>query len=366
VVGRSLIRPAVLALAEYDAGEDLDETLALRADRNESALAPPSHVIEAVRGLDGSALRRYPTALLGSVQRGLAERLQTGPDRVAIGTGADGILAAIGAAVLDPGDTVVTVTPTFAMYAWLAGVAGARLRTLPYARRWELDVDALATLARGARLVILGHPNNPTGEALELRDVARIAAALPQTLVAVDEVYLSLRARSLLPAVSALDNVAVIGSLSKVAALAGLRVGYAVGDSRLATALRRVMPPFPVSAASLAAADAYLSGGEATARFEAALDEQNVRSLDRIVSEIGELAVDVWRSCGNFVLMDFGPRGEALAALVRLRGVAVRTFTEPELVGCVRFCALDDLSTTRLIKTVREAAATLGMRAARA
>jgi histidinol-phosphate aminotransferase len=364
-MSRSLIRPAVLGL-ERGENEEPEQEVAVRAHRNEAALAAPIHVVEAVRTLNGTELARYPADLMRLFTEGLAHRLETRSGRLAIGSGADDILAAIGRAVLDPGDTVVTVRPTFGMYAWLAGVANAKLRTLPYTQRWKIDVDALVALGQGARLVILGHPNNPTGEALEARTIVRVAQELSQALIVIDEVYLSLSRASLISTVRALPNVAVVGSLSKVGALAGMRIGYAVAGAELASALRRVMPPFPVGVASLVAADAYARGGAATAAFEVELAQQTRRSLDAIVVQVGCFAKNVWRSLGNFVLMDFGQSGEALAAALRMRGIAVRSFNEPELWGCLRFCALDDLATARLIAAVQEAAAALGMRAARA
>jgi histidinol-phosphate aminotransferase len=355
----TLIRAAVRDLAEYAPPQDENENLEIRADRNEAALPAPDHVLAALRSLDGRALSRYPTGLMERVANALARRLDVCVDRLATGCGADDLLAALGRALLDPGDVVVTVTPTFATYAWLTAVAGARLRCVSYDRRWQLDLDALISAARGAKLVILGHPNNPTGDTLSFETIALLSRALAGSLIVVDEVYLALSRDSLVPALSTLHNVAVVGSLSKVAALAGARVGYAVARPPLARALRCVMPPFPIGVASLAAAHAYLRGGSATAAFEERLAVQVRRSLDAIVAEAGRLAENVWRGSSNFVLMDFGANAAPLAAALRARGIAVRSFREPELVGCLRFCALDDPSTTRFCASIREAAAEL-------
>ncbi|HEY2476974.1 MAG TPA: aminotransferase class I/II-fold pyridoxal phosphate-dependent enzyme [Candidatus Cybelea sp.] len=355
----ALIRQSIRALTPGAQAEADNDGLAIRADRNEAALPAPDHVLAAVRLLGGRDLSTYPSQVLGRVRSALALRLEVQSDRLVIGSGADDLLAGVGRAVLDPGDLVITVKPTFGMYAWLASVAGAELRSLNYERRWQLDLDALLAIARPAKLVILGHPNNPTGDALPPQAVVTLSRELPRALILVDEVYLSLSRDSLLPSLCALPNVVVVGSLSKVAALAGARVGYAVAQLELAGALRSVMLPFPIGVASLAAADAYLRGGSATARFESELAAQTRRSLDAIVSEVGCFAQNVWQSCGNFVLMDFGSDAVELVTALRARGVAVRTFSEPELAGCLRFCALDDVSTARFIAAFREAAAGL-------
>jgi histidinol-phosphate aminotransferase len=228
------------------------------------------------------------------------------------------------------------------------------VRAVPYARRWTLDPSALAHAAdRHTKLVFLGHPNNPTGEPLALETVARLSRALPDAVVVVDEVYLALSPASLASAVADLRNVAVVGSLSKSAALAGIRVGYVAAAEPVAAALRRAMAPYPVGVASLAAAIAYLTGGADTARFERRLAEQVARSLDAIVAAIEPFADGCWRGAGNFVLFDFGERADAVVASLAACGVAVRRIAEPEIPGGVRISAVDDAATAVLIGAAR-------------
>jgi histidinol-phosphate aminotransferase len=344
-------KPRVAMLADYGARDLYDDGVVVRAHRNESALPPPEHVVEALRSIDVDLLRNYPSALQSRSIAALAKRLGVDPSCIVLGNGADDILAAVTNAFVAPGDCVVTVTPTFGMYARNVAVAGGELRTLPYLRRWELDVDRLVALAdERTKLVILGHPNNPTGEPLSPQALTAIARALPGVLIAIDEVYLTFSDASLLAVAQNYENVAIVGSLSKVGALAGMRVGYAAAAPEVSAALRRVMPPFPIGAASLVAAEAYASGGAATDAFERALAAQVERSLDAIVSAIARRARTIWRGPSNFVLADFGDDAEPLERRLREAGIAVRSFSGPEMAGCLRFCALDDASTAALVE----------------
>jgi histidinol-phosphate aminotransferase len=143
-----------------------------------------------------------------------------------------------------------------------------------------------------------------------------------------------------------------------------MRIGYAVASLEIAGALRRVTAPFPLSVASLVAAEAYVNGGPQTTAFEAELAAQVDRSLTTIVDEVGRYARNVWDGYGNFVLMDFGSNADRFAASLRAEGVAVRAFSDPELAGCIRFCALDDASTSALIAAVDRCAVALEMREA--
>ena len=322
----------------------------VRANRNEAPLAPPAHVMQALRSLEPEDLQRYPTEQFERLQSALAARLGRSRSSVVVGSGADDLLFALARAFLRAGDNVVTMSPTFGMYAIVAELAGAHVRAVPYAERWSLDPIALARAADPrTKLVILGHPNNPTGEALALDTVAPTEQCVATG---------ARRRRRGLPCAVAgiarfggrgLPNVAVVGSLSKSAALAGIRVGYIVAAEAVATALRGAMAPYPVGVASLVAAIAYLGGGAETARFERRLAEQVARSLDAIVAAVGPLADGCWRGAGNFVLFDFGDRADAFVASLAASGVAVRRIAAPEIPGGVRISAVDDAATAVLI-----------------
>jgi histidinol-phosphate aminotransferase len=346
---------AAIPVGDYDVRDCTDFGARLRVHRNESPLPTPLHVIDAVRAIDGDLMRHYPVDMQRRFTKGLAKRLGVRACNIVVANGADELLLALGRAACDSGDNAMTVRPTFGMYARSVALSSAEVRALPYARRWKLDPVALISAADGrTRLVILGHPNNPTGDMLDAATLLTIAAALPQALIAVDEVYLSFHERSLVRYAGSPRNVVIIGSLSKVSALAGMRVGYAVADPTVARALRRSIAPYPLSAASLVAATAYVENIAATEDFESALAAQIDRSLSAILAAAAPFAFNVWRSSTNFALVDFGFDQAAFAKRLRRRGIAVRTFADPHLAGCVRFCALDDQGTNELVSALRD------------
>ncbi len=346
----SLIRPAIRALDDYPARDLDDRGIVVRMHRNEAALCVPQCVIDAVRAIDGEMLRTYPTELMRSFASNLARRLGCTVERITIGNGADELLYAVARTVLEPGDTMVAAAPSFGMYARVAACAGARVTRVPYTTRWQLDPDAVVAAADArAKLVMLGNPNNPTGDTPSAEAVAYIAASLPNALVAIDEVYLAFSERSLIGCVRAdAPNVAVIGSFSKSAALAGARVGYAVAAEYLTAAFRRSIGPYPIGVASLAAANAYLTGGTTIAAFESALRAQISRSLDALERTIAPSARAIWRGAGNFMLAELGSGASHIANALLADGIAVRSYDTPELSGMLRFCATDDATTARV------------------
>jgi histidinol-phosphate aminotransferase len=346
----------IASIPPYDARDLSDDGIAIRLHRNESALPAPEFVMDAVRAIDAETLRTYPTALQRRVLQQLAYRSGRDAEAIAIANGADELLAACARVLLDPGDCALTVAPTFGMYARVIALAGGTLRRIPYARRWRLDPAALVAAADDTtKLVILGNPNNPTGDALRATDLATIAQAIPQALILVDEVYLSLSERSLIDAAPArFENVAILGSFSKSVAMAGARLGFLAGPADLAAAIRRTLGPYPVSALTLVAADSYLAQTARSRSFEVSLEAQNARSLDAFESALAPFARDIWRGAANFLLADCGECAVWLRDRLFDRGIAVRTFDDPMLAGMVRLCATDDASTATVVTALRE------------
>ncbi len=347
-------RPAIEIVSDYDPRDLTDDGITIRLHRNEGALPPPDFVLDAIRTVDAETLRTYPTALQPDVQSRLAARFAREATNVAVANGADEILAACARVTLDPGDVALTLTPTFGMYARVVALAGATLRRVPYATRWRFEpLELIQAADERTRLVILGHPNNPTTDLLRIGDLAAVARALPDALILVDEVYLAFSDRSLARDVTSLENVAIVGSFSKCASLAGARLGYALASTPVASALRRSLGPYPTGALSLVAALAYLRDPSRTRSFETQLEAQVTRSLDAFESAFAPFASDIWRGPANFLLVDCGAGAAPIARALLARGIAVRTFDDPMLAGMLRISATNDADTATVVAALR-------------
>lgn len=265
-------RPAVLRLKRaVHGGPDYAELAALGL-RPEEALdfsanthpfGPPAGVAPALACL-GRALERYPDSEAGELRGRLGERLGVSPARILCGNGSAEILWLAALAYLQPGAPVLILGPTFGEYRVAAALAGAE--AVEHRAREEdgfvPDIEGALEAAHRLRpqALFLCNPNNPTGHYLGREAVARLVAALPEALVVLDEAYVSL-AESPWRALDLLDrgNVLMVRSLTKDYALAGLRLGYALGREDLIAALRQVQPPWSVNAAAQAAGLAALA-----------------------------------------------------------------------------------------------------------
>ena len=328
----------------------------IRLHCNEAALPPPEHVIEAVRALNAQAYRAYPGDAQQALAAELAESLQRKADEIVVANGADELLRGIARAFLSPGDEAIFADPSFGMYEQAVLLAHGMPRPVSYRKRWKLDLrELLGTATERTRLILLGNPNNPTADPFSPDDLRLVAQSIPRAIVVVDEVYLSPSAPSLLAAASALPNVIAVRSLSKVAALAGMRVGYALATRKNADAVRGAIGPYPLSVASIAAARAYVTNAARAREFEICLGAQVARSLDAFESAIGPFANAVWRGSANFLLIDMGSRAASLVQRLARDGIAVRTFENPLLDGMIRINAASDDDTDVFLRSFRSA-----------
>jgi len=319
-----------------------------KLDANENLYGPHPDIREAVANAD---LHIYPDPGQGALRAAIGEYLAVDPDRVVAGAGSDDLLDIL-VRLTEP-RAIVNATPTFGMYSFLGKLAKARIVEVPRdpANGFTVDVDGIArAVADGATLVFLASPNNPTGTALPESDIEAICAL--NALVVVDEAYAEFMGRSAVAAVDRFPNLVVLRTFSKWAALAGLRVGYAVADEGLASRMMQIKQPYNVNvAADVAARVALERRAEIMETVRCLVEER-----DRMVSALGRFK---WLlpvpSEANFVLFEVVGRPAAeVAAGLRKRGVLVRYYDRADLANYIRISAGRPEDTDRLTAALAE------------
>ena len=333
----------------------------VRADMNTLGGGALAAVGAALEAFDTRRITEYGDLAYVGLRRALGARLDVDPRRIVPGAGADELIRLVTTLALADGDAVVIPTPTFAMFAVEARLAGARVidlpRQRPDCRQPASEIRALAE-REAARLVWLCNPNNPTGDAYELDEIRSLADGLP-TLVCVDEVYLEFGEDSIgatpgsTSAVTLqedLPNVLVLRSLAKSHGLAGARVGYLVVPDGLAERMDAVRLPLSIGAPSEALALAALSADDEARRRRADVIASR-RRLDGVLNELG---CETLPSVTNFVA--FRPASDAAAVDEALlaRGVAVRRYETGPMAGWLRATARLDDEEERLLAAMKE------------
>jgi histidinol-phosphate aminotransferase len=328
----ALVQPHIREIVPYQPGKPLAELErelgvagSVKLASNESPLPPSPRVIEAVtRALHG--LNRYPEDSAPELRGRLAERHGVKRESLVLAAGSDGVLELLGRVFLGSGVEALFPWPSFAMYPIVAQGQGARAVPVPLGPGFAIDVDrVLEAVSSRTRLVLLANPNNPTGTSIGAAEFERLVRELPEHAVLVcDEAYFEYVRRPDFPdSLAALQRrpaLVVLRTLSKVYGLAGLRIGYGIGDPELISFLERARHPFIVSTLAQVAACAALEDEDHVARVRE-LTHAGLRQLEQGLAALG---LRFAPSDANFLLVEVGERaGEIYEALLR-RGVITR------------------------------------------
>ncbi len=353
-------REAVASLAPVPHGgthlalwdrEGLAATRVLDFTANINPFGPPPQVYEALRE---TRIDLLPDPEGWPVVQALAQQLGLPPERILLGNGSAELMQLMALAYLEEGDRVLIFGPAFGEYQRVSRMMGAEVH-LWWAREEDLFQPRLKEMARRLeqvrpKVVFLCHPNNPTGVAYPLEWVARQTARFPETLFLVDEAYQPFTLEEV-PSALLLDapNLLVLRTLTKDHALAGLRIGYAVGDPGLLNPMRAVRPPWNVNIYAQVAAVTALQH-EAYVQTTLRWLRQAVQDLRRAIQEMGFFVLP---SVAHFFLVRVGQAMEVRDFLLREFGVQVRDCTSFGLPSYIRVASLRPEENAVLLEGLR-------------
>ena len=352
------VKPWIAALEPYKPGKPIEElerefgiSGAIKLASNENPLGPSPRAIEAVRrALDD--VHRYPDGASFALRSKLAEKLGVATDQLVFGCGADEILELVAKAFLGPGDEAVFAWPSFAMYPIVTKGMGATPVAISLDAALVHDLDAMAAAVNErTRVVMVCNPNNPTGTSVGAAAFDRFAASLPEdVLLLIDEAYVDFARRPDFPDslgwVARRPGTLVVRTFSKIAGLAGLRVGFGIGDAELIGYLERARHPFNVNLLAEAAAVAALDDHDHLDRTV----RQNAAGIDFLRRELAALGIETWPSEANFLLARPGPG--TYERLLR-EGIIVRPLGSFGMPAHVRITIGLPEENERLVKALR-------------
>ncbi len=284
----------------------------IRISSNENPLGPGKAALDAIVGQFSEA-GRYPfnstpsdSALAGAI----AAKFRAKPENVVLGAGSQEILRSAVRAFTTPARDLVTASPSFENCPGMARKLGHPVVEVKVDAACRLNLDEMAAAAKGAGLVFLNNPNNPTAThhgAKAVEDfVLRVRSASPDTVILIDEAYHDYVTdpsyASAIPLALKTPNVFVARTFSKAYGMAGLRIGYAIGAADTMKPLARLKIPYNVSVFSVAAALAALNDTKH-------MEEEKKRNTEVrafTVKALDDLGCKSTESQGNFLFVDIG------------------------------------------------------------
>lgn len=279
---------------------------------------------------------RYPDADSYELRNALATALRVDPARILPAAGSSELISLAARAVLLPGRNAVLSQYAFISYAAAIRAVGATAIVVP-AVEYGHDLAAMqAAVGLQTRLVFIASPNNPTGTYTSPAALENFLAAIPDdVLVILDEAYRDYLCPQFQPTIGPLlerhPNLLVLRTFSKVYGLAGLRVGYGLGDPAFLEVLKRLQAPFSVSTLAQGAALAALQDTD----FVRMSVTTNERERARLSAALDQMRVEHLPSQGNFLLLRVGDGEAACRALLR-QGIIVRPVTSYGLPEWIR------------------------------
>ena len=338
-------------LSPYVPGEQPQIPGLVKLNTNESPFGPSPRAIEAIRAAAADTLRLYPDPQATRLREVLADYHKVAPDQVFVGNGSDEVLAHTFAALLKQPAPLLFPDVTYSFYPVYCRLLGIDYATIALDAKMRVRVDDYVGRAGP---VIVANPNAPTGIALSRAEIARLVSARSDAAVVIDEAYVDFGAETAIPLISDHPNLLVVQTMSKSRALAGLRVGYAIGDAGLIAGLTRVKDSFnsyPLGRPAQAGAIASL---EDDAHFQQAR-AVIIKNRADLTAALAGLGFEVLPSSANFVFARHPDRsGQALAAALRERAVLVRHFTAERIADYLRITIGSESELARLTDALRQ------------
>ena len=354
-----LLRPNLAGLTAYPAPQPLEDFArslgvkpedVVKLDQNENPYGCSPRVREALAAFPWYHV--YPDPDHRALRERLGEYTGADPNAIFVGNGSDELIELLLRLFVEPGDRVISASPTFGYYATAAEVTGADYRTVPRGPRFELVVDAIAEAVNDrTKLIFVASPNNPTGNATPMADVERLLGL--DALVVVDEAYFEFCGQTALPLLrDGADNLVVLRTFSKWAGLAGLRLGYGIFPRSLRSVVAAAKAPYSVSQAAEVAGLASLDDLDyLRSTVENILAERD--RLARGLAQTGLLAP--YPSDANFLLCEAQRLSAAdLQEELTRRAILVRRYESSRLENCLRVSVGTPEQNDRLLAALSE------------
>ncbi|MDR1689651.1 MAG: histidinol-phosphate transaminase [Clostridiales bacterium] len=319
-------------LTPYTAGEQPKEKKYIKLNTNENPYNPSPKVAEAI-SFAAQNLRLYPDADSSELCRAIAQVNNVQEECVFCGNGSDEVLSFVFYAFFGGSEPLLFPDITYSFYPVYSKFYDIAYETLPLNGDFEIDPSFYLRPASG---VIFPNPNAPTSVYFSLEKICEIAEYHKNKVVVIDEAYIAFGGESAVSYIKKYPNLLIVRTFSKSHALAGMRVGYAIGQPHLIDALRRVKDSFnsyPVDCVAAAAARAAVLD----TAYYSDITAQIIQSRDFFAQGLKEVGFRVLPSAANFVFISHaGIPAQALYAKLRENGILVRFFNKPRIDNFLR------------------------------
>ena len=316
----------------YQAGKSIEEVKEeyelekiVKLASNENSLGPAIQVIDTIQS-EAKNVCLYPDSESKKLKTALGEKYKLEKERIFIGNGSDEILDLLMTLILNPGDEVIQADPAFIKYELAVKSRGGSSVKVPLNEDYQHDLEAMeAEISDKTKAIFICNPNNPTGTTVSKEKIEDFLEKISdEILVIVDQAYQEyITAEEPFDGIELLEkhrNLFLMRTFSKAYGLAGMRVGYALGDPELVDYLNRIRGPFNVNSLAQKAA---LTALESQSHLETC-QNLNKKEKEFIYQQFEELGLEYIESEANFVMVDTEMPAADVFEKLQQRGVIIR------------------------------------------
>lgn len=342
--------PLVHNLKPYIPGEQPKTANLTKLNTNENPYGPSPKVIEVLQQQAGEVLKLYPDPNSDSLRQVIADYYHLKSSEVFVGNGSDEVLAHTFQAFFKQDKPVLFPDITYSFYPVYCGLYGINYYCIPLSENFQINIDDYMQANGG---IIFPNPNAPTGVYLALSEIERLLIANPDSVVVIDEAYCDFGGESAAKLIHQYPQLLVVSTMSKSRSLAGLRVGFALGNIALIEGLHRIKDSFNSYPLDRMAQAGAIAAFQDQAYFEMTRDRV-IASRNRLAASLAEMGFEVLPSKANFIFIKHHQlKASWWLEELRKQDIIVRRFVQPERINnFLRITVGDEQQCEKLLKTI--------------
>ena len=341
----------LIKIEPYVAGEQPAKTDFIKLNANENPYPPSPAVIKAIADFRAEGLKKYPDANASPLCLAIAERLGLSRENVFVGNGSDDVLALCFRAFFNSDKPIIYPDITYSFYPVWCEMLRIPYETIPVDEEFNINPSDYARENGG---VVIANPNAPTSIGRGLDFIREILDANHDSVVIVDEAYVDFGGVSAVPLLKEYDNLVITQTFSKSRSMAGMRIGFALGNRDIISALYAAKDSYnsyPMDSVAIAAGVASVADEQYFCDTVARI----VATRGRLTEELRKMGFDVKDSSANFVFAEHSSRrAKDICEYLKTRDIYVRYFSKPRIDNRLRITVGTDEEIDALISALRD------------
>lgn len=341
----------VKGLKPYIPGEQPKNQKYIKLNTNENPYPPSINVIKAINEANNETMKLYPDPNCDELRKAISQFYEVAEDEVFIGNGSDEVLGFSFMAFFNPGKPVLFPDITYSFYKVYANLFNIDYELIPLDADFNVELNEFCIENGG---VVIPNPNAPTSKYIEVNGFKKVIESSSSSVVIIDEAYVDFGGESAVKFIKDYPNVLIVQTLSKSRSLAGLRVGFAIGNKELITALNMVknsINSYTIDRLALAGATAAIKDKE---YFEETR-KKIINTREKTSEALRKIGFEVLDSKANFIFISH-PKINAgdLFRELRSKGILVRHFNDERIDNYLRVSIGTEYEMNKFLKAVQD------------